>query len=339
MNESAPPDALPSAEFLDTFRRRLGSSQALRFDAFMELALYDPSVGYYRHNRRRIGRSPSTDFYTSTSVGPLFGELVATAACQLLRAHGAEPTSFQFVELGVEPGGGIFEGVAHPFLSYQTVGVEDIAHLHGPCVVFSNELFDAQPCRRFIGSGGCLWREMGVAEKNGVLSEAECGVVSEAWLPPQAPEHYRLDAPRAAAALCATLALQPWHGLFLALDYGKSWCELSEQNPGGTIRAYFRHMLSNDILLRPGQQDITCHICWDWLIESLEAGAFENATLESQEAFFVKHAASFLAEISRKEAGRFSARKQALLQLLHPAHLGMKFQALHAWRPDARQIA
>ena len=44
MNESAPSDALPSAAFLDAFRRRLGSSQALRFDAFMELALYDPSL-------------------------------------------------------------------------------------------------------------------------------------------------------------------------------------------------------------------------------------------------------------------------------------------------------
>jgi SAM-dependent MidA family methyltransferase len=42
--------------------------------AFMDLALYDPSLGYYARASRRSGRAG--DFFTSVDVGPLFGELL-----------------------------------------------------------------------------------------------------------------------------------------------------------------------------------------------------------------------------------------------------------------------
>ena len=42
--------------------------------AFMDLALYDPSLGYYARAAQRSGRAG--DFYTSVDVGPLFGDLL-----------------------------------------------------------------------------------------------------------------------------------------------------------------------------------------------------------------------------------------------------------------------
>jgi SAM-dependent MidA family methyltransferase len=54
--------------------------------------------------------------------------------------------------------------------------------------------------------------------------------------------------------------------------------------------------------------------------------------VEAQETFFVRHAGDFLASATEADAERFSRRKQSLLQLLHPSHLGQKFQVLHAWR-------
>lgn len=42
--------------------------------AFMDLALYDPRLGYYARAARRSGRAG--DFLTSVDVGPLFGELL-----------------------------------------------------------------------------------------------------------------------------------------------------------------------------------------------------------------------------------------------------------------------
>ena len=71
--------------FAAAFRREAGPAGALRFDAFMRLALYEPDIGYYRRDRTRVGRDRSTDFYTATSLGPVFGELVAAACANLLR--------------------------------------------------------------------------------------------------------------------------------------------------------------------------------------------------------------------------------------------------------------
>jgi SAM-dependent MidA family methyltransferase len=132
--------------------------------------------------------------------------------------------------------------------------------------------------------------------------------------------------------LAEELARQAWSGLFVAFDYGKSLRELSEATPAGTARAYHRHTQSNDLLARPGEQDLTCHVCWDWLSDALHQNGFVSPVTESQEAFLIRHAGEAIAAISASEASRASQRKLSLLQLLHPAHLGQKFQVLHARR-------
>jgi SAM-dependent MidA family methyltransferase len=48
---------------------------AITFARFMELALYCPNCGYYEKEEDNIGRRG--DYYTSVSVGSLFGELLA----------------------------------------------------------------------------------------------------------------------------------------------------------------------------------------------------------------------------------------------------------------------
>ena len=118
----------------------------------------------------------------------------------------------------------------------------------------------------------------------------------------------------------------------MAFDYGKSLAELTEACPAGTLRAYHRHTQSNDLLAQPGEQDLTCHVCWEWIAEALAREGFAPAQLDSQEAFFIRNSADFVAATMAAEASRLSQRKLALLQLLHPAHLGQKFQVLHAIR-------
>jgi len=371
-------------------------AHALRFDHFMRIALYAPEIGYYAHpGRARVGRGPGSDFYTSSTIGQtrqqadrparapaasapattstapadappsnspsLFGELVAQSCLALMGdAFCAQAT---FIEIGAEHGRGILENLAHPFAATRTLSLGQALSLksppNSPLIVFSNELFDAQPCRRFVwrnappeshapNAPASGWREIYVRitpadaanaaapTASAALTEVEypCGR-APSFLPQTAPalqDGYRIDAPLAARTLLDQLAQQPWRGLFLAFDYGKTWAELSEATPQGTARAYTAHRQSADLLAAPGQQDLTCHVCWDWLRESLAAHHFADITLDSQEAFFVKNAGPFIAAQIAPEAHRLSPRKQALLQLLHPAHLGQKFQVLHAKR-------
>lgn len=306
----------------------------LSFAEFMQVALYHPEIGYYSKPKERIGFSRSTDFFTASSTGNVFGELVVEACTSLLAP--ADPADFCFIEFGAEPDGGILPP-AHPFQDARIIRREDSWTLPEKAVIFSNELFDAQPFHRLLFSKG-EWREVGVTWREGP---------TEIWLPEYSPpvekiadrlpetalEGYRLDLPLAAADLLEEMvATSQWNGLFVAFDYGKSWRELIEATPQGTARAYRHHRQSNDLLADPGQQDLTCHVCWDWLEERLGAHDFREATLQSQEAFFVTHAIQAIQTLVSTRPGAFDPRRHALQQLLHPGNMGQKFQVLHARR-------
>jgi SAM-dependent MidA family methyltransferase len=325
------PSPLPAA-FVEAFHAEAGSGAVLSFDRFMALALYHPQLGYYRQPRNRVGYAAGTDFFTASTSGRVFGELAVAAAVTLLA--GRNPADFTWVEIGAESEGGILAGVSHPFAAARTLRVGEPMGLAGNCVLVSNELFDAQPFRRLIRRGGA-WHEGGVRCDQGLLAEADLGPVADPgrW-PSDAAEGYRIDAPVAAADLAANLAAQPWRGLFVAFDYGKAWAELAGECPEGTARAYHRHTQSNDLVARPGEQDLTCHVCWDWIATALETGGFAPPHLEAQEAFFVHHAACYLEAALRADARQLTERKRSLMQLLHPAHLGRKFQVMHAWREN-----
>ena len=299
----------------------------------MEVALYHPTEGYYCRDRDRVGRAASTDFFTASSLGPVFGELVVTSCVSLLR--GADPARFSFVEYGAEAGNGILDGIDHPFKEARLIGVNDATEITGPAIVFSNELFDAQPCQRFRGTGEG-WEELGAELTSDGIVEANrpTGSLPPA-LPASGPRGYHLDLPTGAETLATAIAAQPWPGLFVAFDYGKAWLELTESVPQGTARAYHRHRQKTALFEAMGEQDLTCHICWDHLTEVLQQHQFETDLVLSQEAFLVRHAAEKLAEIMSAEAAHLSARKSGLMQLLHPSALGQKFQVLSAWREES----
>lgn len=303
------------------------------FARFMELALYHPEVGYYRTNQQRVGYTPGTDFFTASTSGAVFGELVSAACAKLLRAAGRDPAAHTFVEIGAETDNGALAGVAHPYAAVRVIRVgSPFDVIAGDCVVFSNELFDAQPFTPTVFRDG-RWHEVHVRLDDGRLTETRHEQTlrpREGAEPP--PDGYRFDEPAAARQLAAELADRPWHGLFVAIDYGKTLRELLYHTPQGTARAYWRHTQSGDLLARPGEQDLTCHVCWDWLEGELRRSGFGSVGLESQEAFFIRHAGDYIRTASAADAAHDTPRKRSLQQLLHPAHLGQKFQVLHGIR-------
>lgn len=334
--EPTPGAPAVSPAFARRWRERCGAAPGVgSFADFMEVALYDAEVGYYRTKRARIGRTPEADFYTSSSLSAVFGRLVQAAATALL--PGTDPASLEFVEIGAEPDTTVLAGVEHPFGRVRAIRVGDPLDLRKPAVVFSNELFDAQPFRRVVFRGG--WCELGVAlDGDGVpvwtelpaLSAPVAAICHE--LPETAPDGYVIDLPLAAAELARRIAAQPWTGLFLAFDYGRTWQQLVTEYPAGTARAYARHRQHADLLAQPGEQDLTCHVCWDWIEAALRAGGFAPIARESQEAFFVRRATAEIDALFQRDRDPLSPRRTQLKHLLHPALLGQRFEALWAIR-------
>jgi len=84
---------------------RIRDDGPLTVAAFMDLALYHPTGGYYATAAQRSGRSG--DFYTSVDVGPLFGELLSgfvREAMQAWRRLGTDPAPFTLCEAGAGNG-------------------------------------------------------------------------------------------------------------------------------------------------------------------------------------------------------------------------------------------
>lgn len=332
------PDSL---KLIKKMREIAGPSGRLNYKQFVRLALYEEEYGYYRRQATRVGRGNATDFYTSQSLAPVFGALITDAIHRILEIQtrrSVDLGEWTLVEVGYESDPGLWQKGNCPFSKVVRIGPADPPDFSGRCVVFSNELFDAQPFHRIAFING-RWREFGVDVSTDILQEIilerltpEVKALGNE-LPLDAPEGYQMDLPLETRPLLKTLTTLEWSGLFLALDYGKSWDQLRYDFPQGTARAYYKHKQSSKLIAQPGLQDLTCHICWDWLKEDLSKAGFQSPTLESQEAFFVKHAVQYIQTLVTANVGRFDPLRQSLMQLIHPATMGQQFQALWGYRP------
>src|SRR5712675_2109374 len=146
----------------------------------MRLALYCPVYGFYEKEKDRIGRNG--DFYTSVSVGKLFGELLAFQFAEWLLECQSETRPVQIVEAGGHRGDlardiltwfrdhrpELFQRLHYVLIEpsgtrqkWQSATLADfgekvswfssIAHhaLGIAGIIFANELLDAMPVRRF----------------------------------------------------------------------------------------------------------------------------------------------------------------------------------------------
>lgn len=299
---------------------------------YIELALYADGCGYYRRNTSRVGRGQNRDFYTSESLGKVFAQLVVGAAEHLLGAEQVAKSTF--IEIAAEPGQSLLDTLAkHPFAGSRVIRQGESIIAAGPVVIFANEWLDALPFHRLIFKDG-QWQERGVKLENDTLQEtlleSPTPPAREAIkdLPTAIEEGYQLDLPLGAEAALAELLSQSWTGLLLLFDYGKTRAALLQDCPNGTARTYYRHEQGNDLLDRPGEKDVTCDICWTSLETQLRDAGFESTTLESQESFLVQRAAQTAESIVTGSAGQFSADRQTLMELIHPANMGQRFQVL-----------
>jgi SAM-dependent MidA family methyltransferase len=328
-------------------RREIQAKGPISFARFMELALYCPNLGYYERPEKRIGRVG--DYYTSVSVGPLFGELLAFQFAQWLEAI---PGPVQLVEAGTHDG-----RLAKDILSWlksnrpelwsrfeywivepsenrqkwqQSTLNEFAAKVRWfqdfpdavTGVIFSNELLDSLPFQRFAWDAKAQsWFEWRVSECStwvgrGVPAEPTPAFDIPDELAAALPDGYTVEINSAAAQWWQTAARSLRTGKLLAIDYFLTADELLRpERSRGTARAYRAHHACSNLLANPGEQDITAHVNVTRLQQIGEAEGLSTEPLLTQ--------AAFLTRIFEKFKG---APPSQLKTLIHPEHLGEKFK-------------
>ncbi len=334
----------------------------LSFARFMELALYAPGLGYYERALDQIGRGG--DFYTSVSVGPLFGELLAFQFARWLKELPAGTNNLHIVEAGAHNGqlaadilGALSQHepalaarleyvIIEPSAARRAAQQTTLAGMAGirwlsrfgdlSCpvrgVIFSNELLDAFPVHLLAWNATARrWDERAVNWADGMFCWSSLAVpsVSVPVFPDALldvlPDGYVVESCPAAAQWSRDAAAALGQGRLMTIDYGGTFEELL--NPArtrGTVRAYARHQANADVLAAPGGQDITAHVNFTDIRCAGESAGLRTELFTDQSRFLTGVAREFWNE--RRAWPPEQVRQ--FQTLTHPQHLGRPFRVL-----------
>ena len=296
----------------------------ITFADFMELALYHPEYGHYTSGKEKIGKRG--DYYTSSDVHSVFGELIARQLEQMWRLLGSN--RFTVVEIGAGKG-----WLCHDILScikneypeffekvdYKIVEISrDLIERQSDTLkgfeekvswesfseggfsfnpiegcFLSNEFVDSLPVHQVIVEDNCF-KEIYVTTTDGVLSEKIDGLSN-----PELENYFKelninlRDGQRAEINLKAldwvkNISLCLNRGFVITIDYGHLAEDLySEERHRGTLICYYEHTTSENPYERVGNQDITSHVNFSSIMEEGDRCGLSTTGFVRQSNFLI----------------------------------------------------
>ncbi len=278
-------------------QKEIEKNGPIPFARFMDLALYHPEEGYYSAPGDKIGWEG--DFYTSSTVHPIFGELLAKQLIQMSEILESKDGRelFTIVEVGAGLGRlchdilkeikgknpSLFDRLLYviveqsPWLLTQQkdwlsplfpdqLSWSELIPTGFSGVLLSNELLDAFPIHRLVVDQNSV-QEIHVDLKKGQFTEIK--------LNPSTPElntylHRLKLSFDQALELEINLRALDWitsvgqaltKGFVITIDYGYPAPELySSRRPKGTFLCYYKHKTNESPYEHIGEQDMTAHI-------------------------------------------------------------------------------
>ena len=354
--KSPGPDTGLAAEL----RQRIRDRGPLGFDEFMAAALYDPRGGYYATSAARVGKHG--DFFTSVSVGPVFGRLLAAQFAAMWEQLG-RPDDFTLVEQGAADGRLMADvlralDAEHPGFRPRAVIIEPLPVLRTAQeqtlhpwrdrlihidredllppftgVFFANELLDAFPVRLFV-KDGTQWLERRVAldgDRFVFTDETEpSGTVPPAVralpLPPDARSfqvEFRPDLER----WMQTVAPKLQRGWLLSWTTAMQSPRAASHRAQGTSPPTEPPPLDDRSLAR--QRGLTAHVDFTAVARAgMDAGLVLSGYTDQHHALAALAAQVFPGMRNAALSPEEAREMRALRQLLHPESMGISFKFL-----------
>ena len=335
----------------------------ISFERFMEMALYEPGLGYYSAGSTKLGSEG--DFVTAPEISPLFSRCLANQCAEVLQSV----IGGHILELGA--GSGVMAADVLSELQRQQKLPERylilevsadlrerqraLLHKRVPGlmdriewlerlpedfrgVLLANEVLDALPVQRFR-IRGLQVNQLGVTWQLGRLDWSE--VHADPALDAAVREiEFNVGEPFADGYTSElNLRLRPWlagiaasmrEGVALFIDYGLPMRQFyASSRREGTMLCHFRHRFHDDPLINVGVQDIGAWVDFTAVAEAAVAAGMSVAGYTTQAHFLIGNGIEkFLAPHDDDElASRLQMARQAMLLTL-PGEMGERFKVI-----------
>jgi SAM-dependent MidA family methyltransferase len=329
----------------------------ISFADFMQMALYEPQLGYYSGGAKKFGHGG--DFVTAPEISPLFAQTLANQAAQVLAdTHGS------IMELGAGTGKlavdlllalqnleqlpeqyCIMEVSAHlrhiqqenlqkalPAELLQRVVWLDRLPQDFVGMIVGNEVLDAIPVHLIHNTSQGL-HERGVTFNDGFTWQDKhliAGDLYEAATALALPQDYLTEICPAAYGLIASLAHVLKSGVIVMLDYGFSAREYYHpQRNLGTLMCHYQHYAHTEPLVYVGLQDITAHVDFTSVAHAGVNNDLELAGFCSQAQFLMNCGIlDLMSQVSPHDMANYAPLAAAAQKLLSPAEMGDLFKVI-----------
>jgi SAM-dependent MidA family methyltransferase len=360
-DRSADGDVARSNELTAVVRAEIQSNpdRRITFARYMELALYEPRLGYYRQAADRP--TDAGDFLTAPETHAIFGWTVARRI-EAMWAGLSRPWPFDLIEYGAGSGtlalsilesspnrlADLYERFEKAGLAGRLATSSSYEDARGTAsngsvpvtgVILANEFLDAIPIHRFVVRGGKLL-ELYVAWKDGFVEVP--GEPSTPALAERLTED-GLDVNQLAEGQIGeiSLGLGEWlrgvaarlaRGYVVVIDYGHHAADLyGPRRLAGTLLGYRGHRVVENPFDAPGQVDLTAHVDFTALEKLAAANGFRTVLSTTQSEFLV--ATGLEEELRALQASPdltladYARARSGIVRMLDPRHMG-RFRVL-----------
>jgi len=361
-----PDEAAHSAALMERIRAVIEAEGGwIGFDRFMQLALYEPGLGYYSAGARKFGAAG--DFITAPEVAPVFSRCLAMQCAAVIRELGPES---RLLELGAGSGVMAAELLAElerqdalpaeywildlsadlrerqretleqhvPHLLPRVQWLDSLPEEPFAGMILANEVLDALTIERYAIRSGEV-NALGVSSAFGQLQLAEVRAAShlvaavrkiEQDTGAALPDGYESEVCTGLARWFESIARSLERGVLLFIDYGLPRREYyCAERTRGTLLCHFRHRFHEDALTRVGLQDITAWVDFTAVAEAAQGAGCEVAGYTTQAHFLIGCGlGDFVANVEGLElVQRLNLSRQAMVLTL-PGEMGERFKVI-----------
>lgn len=321
-------DEISNSELVDRITNKIKESidKRLTFYEFMSMALYEEDLGYYTRDKSKIGKN--ADFYTSSSVGPIFGQIIGKSFIEMF-SYASNEEQYAILEMG--GGNGRFsrdvldfykkeEPLIYEKVNYfmletspyhktlqaeylknhldKIVWIDNLNELNSfEGVIFSNELVDSFPVHKVKQINGEFQEVYVTFNENSLEFEEQYGAPST----PLLKEYFDIQGITLREGQTAEVNLNgiKWieevsrilkKGFVITIDYGYPADELyTTYRNDGTLMCYYRHIANDNPYQNIGDQDITTHVNFSILMDIGAKNNLETVWFTTQSHYLINN--------------------------------------------------